>query len=230
MEKGLIVVVEDEEDILELITFNLKKEGFHVRGETNGRAGLDAIRRHRPRLVLLDLMLPDMDGLQICREIKADKMLAGIPVIMVTARGEETDIVVGLEMGADDYVPKPFSPRVLLARVKAVLRRRHPGTDKDNRVWQSGDLVIDPVRHLVTLDGQPVPLSATEFRILLFLMQRPGWVFTRDQIIDAVHGRDYPVTERSIDVQVATLRKKLGLAGRMIETVRGVGYRMQDKQ
>lgn len=230
MEKGLIIVVEDEEDILQLITFHFKKEGFRVRGEISGKAGLDAIKFHRPQLVLLDLMLPDMDGLQICRALKADKALAGIPIIMVTARSEETDIVVGLEMGADDYITKPFSPRVLLARVRAVLRRRQGETSDENTVHQMGKITIDPIRHLVMLEGEPIALSATEFKLLFFLVQRPGWVFTRNQIIDAIHGEDYPVTERSIDVQITMLRKKLGRAGGMIETVRGVGYRMQDKE
>lgn len=226
--KESILLVEDDEDILDLVRYNLEKEGFCVRGVSSGEEALEAARSRAPDLVVLDLMLPGVDGLEVCRRLKADPLLRHIPVVMLTAKGEEADVVAGLELGADDYVVKPFSMRVLLARIGAVLRRRARVEPGEEDVVRIRDLVIHPGRHEVLLGGEPVSLTLSEFRILHLLARRPGWVFTRYQIVDAVHGEDHPVTDRSVDVQIAGLRKKLGRAGRYIETVRGVGYRFKE--
>ncbi|MCD6394474.1 MAG: response regulator, partial [Planctomycetes bacterium] len=218
-----ILVVEDEEDVLELVRYNLARNGYKVDTAMSGEEALDKAARTLPDLIVLDLMLPAVDGLEVCRIVKNDARTQHIPVIMLTARGEEADIVAGLEIGADDYITKPFSPRVLIARVRAVLRRPPAKTATD--VLTAGILEIDPGRHRVVVQGRRVELSSTEFKLLHFLASRPGWVFTRYQIVDAIHGADYPVTDRSIDVQVVGLRKKLVSAGNYIETVRGVGYR-----
>jgi two-component system phosphate regulon response regulator PhoB len=178
--------------------------------------------------VVLDLMLPGVDGLEVCRLLKADPSTQGIPVVMLTAKGEESDIVVGLELGADDYITKPFSPKVLLARLRAVLRRKGREENRDTAVLTRKELSIDPGKHEVVLAGEKLDLTATEFRVLHFLARRPGWVFTRQQIVDAVKGEDYPVTERSVDVQMVGLRKKLGEYADYIETVRGIGYRFKE--
>ena len=223
-----ILIVEDEEDVLELVRYNLEKDGYLTDCATTGRAGLGKSKTGVPDLVLLDLMLPEIDGLEVCRLIKADPETAAIPVIMLTAKGTEADIVAGLEMGADDYITKPFSPRVLLARVKAVLRRHDVPDQTDTTPLRIHDIEIDPGRHRVLVRGKQVKLTSTEFNLLRFLAARPGWVFTRYQIVDAIHGNDYPVTDRSIDVQVVGLRRKLGTAGKYIETVRGVGYRFEE--
>jgi two-component system phosphate regulon response regulator PhoB len=220
-----IAVIEDDEDIQELIRYHLGKEGYHVQSHTRGEVGLRQIRDKAPDLVLLDLMLPGMDGLQVCRHLKTDPRTAGIPVIIISARGEEADVVVGLELGADDYLAKPFSHRVLLARIRAVLRRRAAAVDDRDAVLHRGDLCIDPARHEVTLAETRLPLTVTEFGVLHLLAGKPGWVFTRQQIVDAVRGADYAVTERSVDVQIVGLRRKLGGGARLIETVRGIGYR-----
>jgi two-component system, OmpR family, alkaline phosphatase synthesis response regulator PhoP len=230
-EKKQVLIVEDEEDIRELVRYNLEREGFLAREAESGEEGLRAVAKNRPDLILLDLMLPGKDGLEICRELKQDEVARDIPVVMMTARGEESDIVTGLELGAEDYVVKPFSPKVLVARVKAVLRRRAAAPVKEpGDLLKIYDIVIHPGRHEVTVKGKPVDLTASEFSILHFLARRPGWVFTRYQIVDAVHGEDYPVTERSVDVQIVGLRKKLKKAGDYIETVRGIGYRFKDKE
>jgi two-component system phosphate regulon response regulator PhoB len=228
MSQPHVIVVEDEANILELLAFNLAKDGFRVTPCASGEEGLEAARRSPPDLVLLDLMLPGIDGLRVCRLLKEDPRTARVPVVMLTARGEEADIVAGLELGADDYVTKPFSPRVLLARLRSVLRRQGAAPAADDGSVSHLGVVVNPGRHEVLVEGQPVQLTATELRILHFLARRPGWVFTRDQIISAVHGDDYPVTDRSIDVQVVSLRKKLGPAGALVETVRGVGYRFKE--
>lgn len=220
-------IVEDDEDILELMMYNLEKSGYVVTSSTNGLVGLDACRSKRPDVLLLDLMLPGMDGLDVCKALKANLDTESIPIIMVSAKGEESDVVVGLELGADDYVAKPFSPRVLLARLKAVLRRnsyQEPGTED---VLDLADIRIDPGRHRVTLAGEDILLTPTEFGVLHLLARRPGWVFTRQQIVDGVRGEDYAVTDRSVDVQIVGLRKKLGAAARYLQTVRGIGYRVQ---
>ncbi len=227
MANELILVVDDEEDILELVSYNLSRHGYKVDTLTTGEEALEIARKDPPDLIVLDLMLPGVDGLDVCRVLKNDKKTAHIPIVMLTAKGEEADVVTGLELGADDYITKPFSPRVLLARVRAVLRRGMV-PDDDAVPLRVHELVIDPGRHEVTVNGKRVTLTYTEFRLLHFLARRPGWVFTRNQIIDAVHGSDYPVTDRSVDVQVAGLRKKLGDHGAYIETVRGVGYRFKE--
>jgi two-component system phosphate regulon response regulator PhoB len=228
-----ILVVEDEEDIRELVCYNLSKEGFQVAGVASGEEGLAAVERWRPSLVLLDLMLPGIDGLTVCRKLKAAPHTQSILVTMLTAKGEESDVVAGLNLGADDYITKPFSPRVLIARVRAVLRRLASDNDGAERepageTIQVRDLMIHPGRHEVLVAGLPVDLTSTEFRVLHFLARRPGWVFTRQQILDAVHGDNYAITERAVDVQVVGLRKKLGAAGEYVETVRGVGYRFKE--
>jgi two-component system phosphate regulon response regulator PhoB len=228
MAKEKILVVDDEEDILELVRYNLNKEGFRVESVASGELALERARKGVPDLILLDLMLPGMDGLDVCRHLKSSPETGHIPIVMITAKGEDADIVTGLELGADDYITKPFSPRVLLARVKVVLRRRRQEVPEESAVLNLERMVINPARHEVMVDGEVMALTATEFRILLFLARRPGWVFTRDQIIKAVKGYDYPVTERSVDVQIVGLRKKLGPAGDHIETVRGVGYRFKE--
>lgn len=224
-----ILIIEDEEDIRELVRYNLERDRFDVLEAESGEEGFETAFKKQPDLILLDLMLPGKDGLEICRELKQNDKTRNIPVVMMTARGEESDIVTGLELGAEDYIVKPFSPKVLVARVKAVLRRK--GSEPppaENEVIAIYDLVIHPGRHEVTVKNKPVDLTASEFGILHCLARRPGWVFTRYQIVDAVHGDDYPVTERSVDVQIVGLRKKLKKAGEYIETVRGIGYRFKD--
>jgi len=230
MVKTNILVIEDEEDIRELVKYNLQRENFGVLEADSGEEGLKLVERTAPDLILLDLMLPGKDGLEICRMLKRNDRTQNIPVVMMTARGEESDIIMGLELGAEDYVVKPFSPKVLGARVKAVLRRNASAPElASDDVLKIHDLVIHPGRHEVLVKDKAVDLTATEFRILHFLARRPGWVFTRYQIVNAVHGEDYPVTERSIDVQIVGLRRKLRRAGNYIETVRGIGYRFRDK-
>jgi two-component system phosphate regulon response regulator PhoB len=223
----LIVIIEDEEDIRELIRYNLDKEGYRVLLATSGEEGLDLVRNSMPDLVVLDLMLPGIDGLQVCRELKADPRTKSVPVVMVTARGEEPDVVSGLELGAEDYVSKPFSPKVLLARVKTVLRRVKSVEDDPNSILRYEELLVNPQRREVAIGNERIDLTNTEFKLLYFLMRQPGVVYTRDQIVDGVHGDDYPVTDRSVDVQVVGLRKKLLEYGQFIETVRGVGYRFK---
>jgi two-component system, OmpR family, alkaline phosphatase synthesis response regulator PhoP len=231
MAKKQILIVEDEEDIRELVRYNLERENFSVIEAGSGEAGLKTVVQKKPDLILLDLMLPGKDGLQVCRELKQNSAVRDIPVVMMTAKGEESDIVTGLELGAEDYVVKPFSSKVLVARVKAVLRRKAaPVAPSGEDVLSICDIVIHPGRHEVTVNGKSVDLTASEFGILHFLARRPGWVFTRYQIVDAVHGDDYPVTERSVDVQIVGLRKKLKKAGDNIETVRGIGYRFRDME
>lgn len=224
-----ILVVEDEPDILELIQYNLEKEGYSVTGVASGEAALEHLVSGRPSLIVLDLMLPGVDGWEVCRRLKADPDRRLIPVLMLTARTEDSDIVAGLDAGADDYVTKPFNPKVLVARVRATLRRARPsGAEKHNEdMIRVHGIEIDIARHRVRCGTRDVPLSATEFAILEFLARNPGWVFSRARIIDAIRGEDYPVTERSVDVQILGLRRKLGDAGQVIETVRGVGYRMK---
>jgi two-component system phosphate regulon response regulator PhoB len=228
MAKEKILVVDDEEDILELLDYNLSREGFAVVRAASGEQALKSARESPPDLMLLDLMLPGINGLDLCKRFRADERLASVPIIIVSAKGEEADIVAGLELGADDYVTKPFSVRMLLARVRAVLRRQGKEPVDAADALKIHGIVIHPGRHEVIASGTAVDLTASEFRILHYLARRPGWVFTRTQIIDAVHGEDYPVTDRSVDVQVAALRKKLGKAGDYIETVRGVGYRFKE--
>lgn len=229
MGKAHILAIEDETDIQELLRYNLTREGYRVTLAASGEEGLRLARSEMPDLILLDLMLPGMDGLEVCRRLLATEATRSIPIIMLTAKGEEADIVTGLELGAADYITKPFSPKVLIARIRAVLRRQPEAEAPTEEIIKIHDLVIHAGRHEVLVQGQPVDLTITEFRLLQLLARRPGWVFTRSQIVNRVHGEDYPVTERSVDVQIVGLRKKLGPAGRYIETVRGVGYRFKDR-
>lgn len=223
-----LLVIEDEADIRELISFNLEMSGFEVAKARDGEEGLEMVWAGDYDLILLDLMLPGMDGFQVCGQLKKDKGTSAIPVLMLTARSEDDDIVTGLEMGADDYITKPFSPKVLIARVNAALRRSsHEIRDDEKKRIVLNELVIDSSRHETLVAGNPVKLSATEFSILYFLAENPGWVFSRNQIIDSVKGEDYPVTARSVDVQILGIRKKLGEFGDMVETVRGIGYRLK---
>jgi len=227
--KKHILVVEDEEDVLELLRFNLTREGFSVATATRGEEGLKAVAQKRPDLILLDLMLPELSGLEVCRQLKKDPKTAGIPVIMVTAKDAEADIVVGLEVGADDYVTKPFSVKVLISRIRVVLRRQQLQSYDPKAELHIRDLEISPGRFLVLARGKPIEgLTLTDFRLLHFLASRPGWVLNRQQILDAVRGEDVAVTERAVDVQMVSLRKKLGPRADYIEAVRGVGYRFKD--
>jgi two-component system phosphate regulon response regulator PhoB len=228
MAREHILVVDDEEDLLELIGYNLTKEGYRVTYASSGEEAIKKARAELPGLIVLDLLLPSIDGLEVCRSLKSYPKTSHIPIVMLTAKAEEIDEVAGLEVGADDYVTKPFSPRVLLARIKAVLRRKSKEQPDAAQTIKIQDLVIDPERHEVLLANQPLTLTLTEFRLLHVLAQRRGRAFTRVQIVDAVMGEDYPVTERSVDVHVASLRKKLGAMGGSIETVRGVGYRFKE--
>ncbi len=227
MAKARILVVEDEKDILDLIEMNLEREGYKVKCVENGEDCIKAAREKLPDLIILDLMLPGMDGLDVCRIIKNDSKTRHIPVIMLTAKGEESDVITGLEMGADDYMTKPFSPKVLIARVKAVLRKVSMASG-DEGVIRKKDLIIDQGRREVICKGKKIDLTFTEFELLYLFSRRPGWVFTRNQIVQAVKGDGYPVTERAVDVQIVGLRKKLGESGELIETIRGVGYRFKD--
>jgi two-component system phosphate regulon response regulator PhoB len=234
MGKPSVLVVEDEENIRELVIYTLLKEGYHAVGAASGERALALAQVQPPDLVLLDLMLPGIDGLSVCRRLRASAATAGVPIIMLTAKGEETDIVTGLNAGASDYITKPFSRSVLLARVRAVLRdkaaRAAAGSAASDpgQPIRLGNLLIHPGRHAVLVDDSPVALSATEFRVLVALARRPGWVLTREQILDAVHGDNYAITNRAVDVQIVGLRRKLGAAGERIETVRGVGYRFKE--
>lgn len=231
MAKEKILVVDDEEDLLELLRYNLSREGYDIICASTGEEGLKSAMKNIPELIILDLMLPGIDGLDVARSLKSDNGTKDIPIIMLTAKGEEADIVTGLELGADDYVTKPFSPRILIARIKTVLRRKRKKEDSGDGepgTIEIHDIKIHTGRHEVMVKDKLVQLTYTEFGILTFLTRRPGWVFTRSQIVDAVKGDDYFVTDRAVDVQIVGLRKKLGSAGQYIETVRGVGYRFKE--
>ena len=223
-----ILVVEDDDDIMELIRFNCEREGFVTAAAGCAEDALRMVADSAPALILIDLMLPGMDGLTLCQVLKSNVLTRGVPIVMVTAKGEDADIVAGLELGAEDYVTKPFSPRVLTARIKAVLRRHGAEVHDRQAPLTVGALTIHPGRREVKVGGRPLRLTATEFSVLQFLASHAGWVFTRNQLVAAVHGPDYPVTDRSIDVLIAGVRKKLGADSQLIETVRGVGYRFQD--
>jgi two-component system alkaline phosphatase synthesis response regulator PhoP len=228
MARTRILVVDDEPDILALVQYNLSKAQYDVVGVESGEEALAQVRTTPPSLIVLDLMLPGVDGLEVCKVLKRDTHTAAIPIVILTARGEEADIVAGLELGADDYLTKPFSPRVLLARIRAVLRRHHTEPVAEDAVITHHGLVLHPGRHEVLVEGQPVPLTLTEFRVLHLLARHPGWVFTRNQIIAATQGADVSVTERAVDVHIVSLRRKLGTISEAIETIRGVGYRLQE--
>jgi len=222
-----ILIVDDEEDVLELVRYNLDRSGYHIETASSGEEALSKARKSMPELIILDLMLPGIDGLEVCKKLKGDVKTEHIPVVMLTAKGDESDIVTGLELGAEDYITKPFSPKVLIARVRRILHRA-VSRDLEKPIIKKRDLTIDPGRREVLVKGKPVDLTFTEFNILYTLVKRPGLVFTRYQIIDAVHGDNYLVTDRAIDVQIVSLRKKLASCGNYIETVRGVGYRFKD--
>jgi len=225
-----VVVIEDEPDILELIEYNLRREGFEVATATTGRSGLSVIGREKPDIVLLDLLLPGLDGLDVCRRLRAVESTRDLPVIMVTARGEESDVVLGLGVGADDYIHKPFSPSELIARVRAVLRRG-PIRDSDpDRMVVRGPLAIDPVRYRIKVDGRRLEFTPTEFRLLHVLASHPGRVFTRGQLLDRAVGDRAVVIDRNIDVHVRAVRKKLGPHRGLIQTVRGIGYCFRDEE
>lgn len=224
-----ILAVDDEEDILELLRINLGKEGYQVICAATGEEAVKKVRAIVPDLIILDLMLPGINGLDVARKLKNDPKTADIPIIMLTAKGEEADIVIGLELGADDYITKPFSPRILLARVKTVLRRRTEKGLNYDKMIRIHDLEIHPGRMMVTAGENKIELTYTEFHILYALAKHPGWVLTRSQIVDAVRGEGYPVTDRSVDVQIVGIRKKLGQSGNHIVTVRGVGYKFREE-
>lgn len=230
MSKERILIIEDEEDILALIHFNLIKAGYRVECATTGEEGVKRARDFNPSLIILDLMLPGIDGMEVCKRLRQTPDTQNTPIIMLTARGEEHDIVKGLELGADDYIPKPFSAQVLLARIQAVLRRHTKSSqaEKRDQPIHIHDLYIHPGRNKVEAAGANIELTYTEFQLLYLLASRPGWVFTRSQIVDAIHGEGYAVTDRAVDVQIVGLRKKLGPCGEYIETVRGVGYRFKE--
>ena len=230
MTQKKILVVEDEEDIQELLRYNLTKEGYHAHCVSSGEAGLQEAQKIFPDLLILDLMLPEMNGLEVCRQLKSNLITQPIPIIMLTAKGEEADIVLGLEMGADDYVTKPFSIQVFLSRVRAVLRRGQGLESVESEIFNFKGLQIHTGKHEVRVEGELVKLTYTEFMILGFLSKRPGWVFTRGQIVDAIRGDDYAITDRAIDFQIVGLRKKLGTISKYIETVRGVGYKFEEGQ
>ncbi len=231
---GRILIVEDEHDLAELLRYNLGREGYQVQWAQTGEQAVRMVREHPPDLVLLDLMLPKMGGLDVCRRLKNDAKTAGVSIVMVTARGEDADIVAGLELGADDYITKPFSPRVLMARVRAVIRRgageQQSETSDDDKLIVRDKLEIQPDRHQVICAGRMVELTASEFRLLLLLVRRPGRVFTRQRIIEQIHGGQSIVTDRSVDVQIVSLRRKLNDDGDLIQTIRGVGYRFRGER
>lgn len=230
MARETILIVDDEEDIIELIKYNLKNEGYDILTAFTGEQAIKIARQSLPDLIVLDLMLPGIDGLEVTRFLKNSAQTKDLPIVMLTAKGEESDIVTGLELGANDYISKPFSPKELLARIRAILRRRrkHALDDAPAVIRQVGEMTIDRAKHVVTIQGEVVDLTLSEFELLSFLSDKKGWVFTRNQIMDAIHGENYAVTERSIDVIIVGLRKKLkGYASR-IETVRGVGYRFKE--
>jgi two-component system phosphate regulon response regulator PhoB len=222
-----ILVVDDEPDLLELVRFNLTQAGFQVETAASGREALERLKSSVPDLVVLDLMLPDVSGNDICRQIRNDPALSELPIVMLTAKSEEVDRVVGFELGADDYVPKPFSPRELTLRVRAVLRRRATAPSSTTIV-EHGALRVDAERHRCFVSGEEIELTAKEFRLLTTLMRRPGRVMTRERLLDEVWGSEITVTSRTIDTHLKRLREKLGVAGDMIETVRGVGYRFAE--
>lgn len=222
-----ILVIEDDKDIVELVRYNLEKDGYHVVSTTDGASGLAQIRKSPPDVLVLDLMLPKMSGLDVCKEVRKDMSLNRLPILILTAKGEEADRVVGLELGADDYVTKPFSPRELAARVKALLRRAEPAGAPTEKALEIGALRIDPASYRVTRSGKPVPMSTLEFRLLYFLAARPNRVFTRDQLLDGVWGTERFVTPRSVDVYVRRLREKVEVDPQhpvFMKTIRGAGY------
>ena len=228
MSKEVILIIEDDPDIQELLSHSMSKEGWKLLQAKTGEEGLKFLKNQIVDCILLDIMLPGMDGLKVLKKIKEIDIHRNVPVIMTTAKGEEADIITGLELGADDYVVKPYSPKVLIARIRAGLRRQEESKSRaDATSWRQGELKLDAARHTAYYGDKQLDLFATEFELLRHFLSNPDIVFSRNQIIDAIHGPDYPVTDRSVDVQILGLRKKLGKAGDMIETIRGVGYRLR---
>jgi two-component system phosphate regulon response regulator PhoB len=226
--KENILVVDDEEDILEVVRFNLSREGFDVTCAGTGEQALEIVKNQTVDLMVLDLMLPGIDGLDVTRQMKRNPAYSHIPIVMLTAKDKENDVVAGLEVGAEDYITKPFSPSILSARVRAILRRQTQTEDKDNGVLELEDLTIDMRKHIVLVRKKPINITLTEFEVLALLASRPGWVYSRSQIVDSVRGHNYSVTDRSVDVHIVGLRRKLGPCSSYIQTVRGVGYRFRD--
>ena len=226
MAKGNILVVDDEADIVKVIQYNLEKEGYKTIPAYTGEDAITLATKLKPTLIILDLMLPQMDGMEICRILKRDEDTQDIPIIMLTAKGEEADIVSGLEIGADDYVTKPFSMKELIARVKTVLRREKPISKE--KVVRANELVIDPIKHVITVKDKPVPFTAREFKLIHVLASNPGRLFTRNQLMDRVWGEEVVVIDRTIDVHIKKIREKLGEIAEYIETVRGFGYRFRE--
>ena len=232
MSKEKILVVDDEKDIIELLQYNLEKEGYRISCAYSGEECLENVKTELPDLILLDLMLPEIDGLDVCKILKRNPQTSHIPIIMLTAKGEETDIVLGLELGADDYITKPFKVRELLARVKTVLRRTKiniPPLPKEKDMIKFEDLVIDSTKHQVTLKDKPLNLTSTEFNLLKFLASHPGKVFTREQLLDQVWSENSYIVDRAVDVHIRRLRQKLLTASEYIITIRGVGYRFKEE-
>lgn len=227
MAKETFLIIEDDPDIVELLQYNLEREGYTVLTAMNGEVGLREARRRKPGVILLDLMLPGMDGLEVCRHLKSDEATRSIPLLMVTAKGEEADVVTGLEMGADDYIAKPFSPRMVLARVRAVLRRGKLEDGARSRV-EIGDVTLDRERHEVTRGGEVLPFTRAEFRLLWTLVSNPGRVYTRDELVERITAGEAMILDRNVDVHVSAIRKKLGKGTDLIGTVRGVGYKCKD--
>jgi two-component system alkaline phosphatase synthesis response regulator PhoP len=228
MEKSRLLLIEDEEDIAALIKLQAEMSGYRLHVEVDGLNGYKTVEREKPDLVILDIMLPGMNGLDVCRKLKNDPDLKNIPVIMISAKSEEIDIVLGLELGADDYVPKPFSPKILFSRIKAVLRRGQEPR-KATKTYKFGDFFVDPERYIVLKRDRSIPLTLSEFGILRRLLTRQGQVLSRNQLLDDLQNDDAFIVDRNIDVHIASLRKKLGPNFRWIETVRGVGYRLQNE-
>ncbi len=230
MQKETVLVVEDDEDILQLLSYNLETAGYEVLTSEDGYEGLNLAKQHRPSLIILDIMLPGIDGFEVCKEIKRRAETADTPVIMLTARGEEVDRIVGLELGADDYVVKPFSPRELLLRIRAVMKRAAPGEDEpaQRAPWRKDGLVVDLEAHKAMVDGEEMSLTATEFKLLAELIKRQGRVQTRDQLLNTVWGYEFEGYARTVDTHIRRLRQKLGPYAKFIETVRGVGYRFRE--
>ncbi len=224
----LIAVVDDEADIVELVSVNLEKAGFKVQGFLNANDLLSFVKKKNPDLIILDLMLPDADGFEICKSLKSEDKYSGIPIIMLTAKGEEVDRVLGLEIGADDYVTKPFSTRELVARVKAVLRRGEKEKEPKKSIKIGEEIEIFPQEYKVTVAGKEIELTSTEFRILLLLAKRKGWVFSRDQILEHLYEGDRIVFDRTVDVHITHLREKLGESGDCIKSIRGIGYKIEE--
>ncbi len=229
MARARIILIEDEQDIAALVGRRLEREGYEVAIVHDGQEGLQLVQRHPPDLLLLDLMLPGLDGLEIARRLKGSPVTAEIPIIMLTARSEEDDIIVGLGLGADDYMTKPFSMAVLTARIEAVMRRTQGVTEEDANLLRAGPVAVDPTRYVVSVDDVPIELTLTEFRLLEAIIKARGRVLTRDQLIDRAIGPDVVVTDRTIDVHITALRRKLGDVRWLVETVRGIGYRMADE-